>query len=76
MSDLSSGASRGLFPDDDLVAYVTEVYGPVMGAKCEDIFNDDPENQSGFAASIRRSLTRELDSLIRHGIYEDVMSHD
>lgn len=51
---------RSLFPDDDLTTYVTEMYGPVMGCKVEEIFAVDPENESGFANSVRRSLTHEL----------------
>lgn len=44
-----------------------------MGCKCEDIFNDDPDKINGFANSIRRSLTREYDALIKSGEYDDVM---
>lgn len=56
----AANRQESLFPDADLVTYVTVTYGPVMGCKCEDIFNDDPDNESGFANSIRRSLTREI----------------
>lgn len=58
---------RSLFPDEDLVDYVTQMYGPAMGVRCEDIFSDDPENESGFVQSIRRSLTRELDAAMQNG---------
>ena len=53
--------SGEFFPDTDLVAYVTEWYGPVMGARIEDMFADDPESRTGFARSVRRSLTREIE---------------
>lgn len=50
-----------LFPDADLIPFVTETYGPLMGCKVEEIFGADPDGESGFAQSIRRSLTREIE---------------
>jgi hypothetical protein len=70
---MSPPVRSSLFPDADLVDYVSQVYGPVMGCKCEDIFADDPDGESNFANSIRRTLTREYDALIHTGLFNDVM---
>lgn len=48
------------FSDETLVAYVQFVYGASMAIRAEEIFAIDPENESGFARSIRGSLTAEI----------------
>jgi hypothetical protein len=65
LADARFGSS--LFPDADLVDYVGAMYGPVMAAKCGDIFSTDPQNECGLAQNIRRSLTRELDEALQNG---------
>jgi hypothetical protein len=57
----------GRFPDADLVNYVKVMYGLEMATRCAEIFKLDPENESGFAGSIRRSLTREIEALSEGG---------
>jgi len=57
--------TQSLFPDADLIEYVTQVYGAFMGCKVEEIFGSDLARESDFANSIRRSLTRELDARIQ-----------
>ena len=49
------------FPDDDLIVYTRQTYGPAMAEKLSEILALDPENETGFANSIRRSLTHEIE---------------
>lgn len=62
-----SSRRHGLHTDDELAAFVEATYGVLMADRCADIFRLDPENETGFAASIRRSLQRESLTAVQNG---------
>ena len=54
-------AQETWFPDRDLTDFVSRMYGASMALRVAQIFDLDPRNETGFANSIRRSLTREIE---------------
>lgn len=67
---MADAANGSFYPDRDLVLYVHHLYGTNMGMKLAEIFGLDPLNASGFANSVRRSVTRDLDEAIQSGRYK------
>jgi hypothetical protein len=57
--------TQSVFSDADLTNFVATWYGFQMAEKVEEIFDLAPVGTSGFADSVRRSLTRDYDRKIQ-----------
>lgn len=51
--------------DAALVQYVRAAYGESMADRVEELLANDPDNKTGFARHMRRSVAREIEESAR-----------